>query len=327
MSWAAAAAIGLAAALDAALGEPPERWHPVAWFGRAVAPLDRQWTRPLVAGTGGALALPVLAGVLTWALVRAASQTHALAGVVAAGGVLSVTLSRRMLLAEARAVTELSTSDLPAARRRLQSLAGRDATALSPGEVRSAAVESLAENLADGLVAPLAAFALVAPASLPAAAGVAGWVKAVDTMDAMLGYRDKPVGTAAARLDDVAMWLPARVAAALLAAVDGSPGAPVAARTDAGRPPSPNSGWPMATLAELLGVRLAKPGTYLLGDGRPLPAPDDAERARRLADRAAWTAFVLAGLWALALGAAPATVELLTPAAAAGSALEVGPRW
>jgi adenosylcobinamide-phosphate synthase len=274
----------------------------VAWFGRAAAPLDRAWPAPTLVSVSVAAAFPLGAAVAVFGAVSLAGRVAPAAAVVAAALALFVCVSLRMLLAEAAAVVAASASDLPAARRRLRSLAGRDPAALSAGEVRSAAVESLGENLADGLVAPLLAFALaavLAPPSvaLPAAAGAAAWVKAVNTLDSMLGYRSKPVGRAPARLDDAVMFVPARLSALLVALAAGTPRAAVAARRAARAPPSPNSGWPMATLAAALGVRLVKPGVYDLDFGA-LPTVDDADRARRVVRRAGALSYLLAGVLA-----------------------------
>jgi adenosylcobinamide-phosphate synthase len=305
--------VGVALALDALVGEPPRRVHPVAWFGRAVAPLDREWRRPVLAGALAALALPAAAAALAGGFVVVAAGWRPPAGGVLAGGVLFVTTSLRRLLSVAGGVTAASERDLLRARESLRALAGRDAGALSAGQVRSAVVESLAENLADGLVAPLGAFAagvavgglppVVALAPFPPAAlalggGAAGacWVKAVNTMDSMLGYRSKPVGRAPARLDDAVMWVPARVTAVLLAAVWLAPGAPVRARRWLADVPSPNSGWPMGTAAAAMDRRLVKPGVYDLNPGGDLPTVADAERARYRVGVAGVVAYLLAGV-------------------------------
>ena len=280
----AAAAVVLASALDAAVAEPPARIHPVALFGRLVARVDRGgepsggWAHPRVVGVAAAVLLPVLAAGVAAAAVGAGSAAHPWVGAAVAGLVLFSTTSLRALLDRARDVIAASDADLDAARRDLRALAGRDAASLDAAHVRSAAVESLAENLADGLVAPLAAFATVVAVGplvggvsvagpdvgLALAAGAAAWVKAVNTLDSMLGYRSKPVGWAPARLDDAVMWLPARLSALLLGVVGRAPGLPLRrrVRTLAGRPASPNSGWPMATMAAVLPARLAKPGAY-----------------------------------------------------------------
>jgi adenosylcobinamide-phosphate synthase len=115
----------------------------------------------------------------------------------------------------------------------------------------------------------------------------------------MLGYRSKPVGWAPARLDDAAMWVPARVTAALLALACLAPGSLSAARRDLPAVPSPNSGWPMGALAAALDVRLVKPGVYELGTG-PLPTVEDAVRARRRVATAGGLAYLLAGVVAWA---------------------------
>ncbi|MFB6163948.1 MAG: cobalamin biosynthesis protein, partial [Haloarculaceae archaeon] len=178
----------------------------------------------------------------------------------------------------------------------LRALAGRDAAGLTPGQVRSAAVESAAENLADGLVGPLSAFAVGAQVSLAVGAAAAAWVKAVNTMDSMLGYRSKPVGWAPARLDDLVMWLPARAAAVLLAAAALAPGSLSAARRWTPAVPSPNSGWPMGVLAAALAVRLEKPGGYELNPGADLPSPTAARRGVRTVAIAGLLAYLAAAL-------------------------------
>ncbi|WP_129114616.1 adenosylcobinamide-phosphate synthase CbiB [Halegenticoccus tardaugens] len=302
MPLTAAAAVGLAAGLDRLFAEPPARIHPVVWFGRLVAPADREWRRPRIVAVAAAALLPLLAGGVAGGVVLAATGVHPAAGALAAGLVLFSTTSLRMLLDAAREATALSEADLDAARRSLRALAGRDASSLSAGEVRSAATESAAENLADGLVAPLAAFALVAPLSLPLAAAAAAWVKGVNTLDSMLGYRRKPVGWASARLDDFVMWLPARLSAALiaLAAAGGRPSAALDLLRRGARwarePPSPNSGWPMATLAAALSVELAKPGVYALNPSAGAPSAAEAARGVRVVGRAGILAYALAGV-------------------------------
>ena len=309
----AAGSVALAAAGDRLVAEPPAELHPVAWLGRALGPLDRPWHRPRLAGVATALLVPLLAAGVVAGVVALGGGIHPILGAGVAGLACFVTTSRRMLLDEARAVVAASETDLPTARARLRALAGRDATALSAGEVRSAAVESAAENLSDGLVAPLAGFALLAPVSLPAAAGAAAWIKAVNTLDSTFGYRSVPMGWAPARLDDIVMWVPARASAILLAIAGGQPGAVRRARSLARRPASPNAGWPMATIAVLLGVRLSKPGAYDLtanrrsADGRTasnegsddLPTQANAERGVAVVSRAGWLAFGLAGVIAL----------------------------
>jgi adenosylcobinamide-phosphate synthase len=110
-------------------------------------------------------------------------------------------------------------------------------------------------------------------------------------MDSMLGYRSKPVGTASARLDDLVMWFPARLTALFLAAAALQPDSVGRARRWAGEPPSPNAGWPMATLAAALGVRLEKPGGYVLNPIASLPTVAESEAGVAVVRRAGWLAF------------------------------------
>ena len=299
----AAAAVLLAWVLDAAWGEPRNAWHPVAWFGRAMAPLGRQLPRlrPAAAFAGGALA---------WAgaIAAVAAAGHGLQAWIAtlptwlALPLLALALKPafawRMLKDEVHAVETALLQGLDAGRRRLAQLCSRDVSQLDAGAVRETAIESLAENLNDSLVAPLFWFTV---AGLP---GAWAW-RAANTLDTMWGYRGRWewAGKWAARADDVLAWLPARLCALLL----WRPSiAPATLRREARRTPSPNGGWPMAALALRLGVRLGKPGVYLLNPLAPTPDAAAVARALRLAEQAARAAFVLAALALLALhGAGP----------------------
>ncbi|WP_144799811.1 CobD/CbiB family cobalamin biosynthesis protein [Halorubrum depositum] len=286
------AALAIAVALDIAVAEPPRRVHPVALFGSLVDPVDRSWSRPRLVGVAAAVGFPLAAAALAGGIAWGAALTHPALAVSVAGALLFSLVSLRMLREVTGEVVALTETDPDAARESIRALVGRDAGDLSPAALRSAAVESAAENLADGFVAPLAGFAAgvtvglaVDPASaLPLSLGVAGaaWVKAVNTLDSMLGYRSKPVGWASARLDDAVMFLPARATAACLAVAAGSVGTLSRARSWAREPGSPNSGWPMATAAAALDVRLAKPGHYALNPTARSPSVADAERAVRL---------------------------------------------
>jgi adenosylcobinamide-phosphate synthase len=303
-----AIAIALALVLDAALGEPPRRLHPVAWFGSLVAVFDREWSQPRIVGLLVAAVLPLLAAGAVALAVELTEYLDPLAATVTAGLVLFVTTSLRMLFRKAAEVVAATETDLPTARERLRWLAGRDADDLSAGEVRSAAVESASENLADGVVASLLAFAVLAPFSLPLATGAAAWVKAVNTLDSMLGYPDKPHGTASARLDDAIMWIPARVSAGLLAAAGVAPAALRSARQWADAPPSPNSGWPMATLAAILDARFEKPGVYVLNPEAPLPSVETSREGVRVVGVAGVLAYLFTSLLAYLSGGLLATV-------------------
>jgi adenosylcobinamide-phosphate synthase len=161
----------------------------------------------------------------------------------------------------------------------VKALVSRDAASLDCALLTSAAVESLAENASDSIVAPLVYYAV---GGLPAALAY----RAANTLDAMIGYHDEyeHLGKVAARLDDALNLLPARLTSGLLLAAGALAGGDVptglaATRRDHARTASPNAGWPMSTMAGLLGTRLEKPGHYLLGCELPppdLPAIDHA---------------------------------------------------
>ena len=271
---AAAAALGVA--LDRVLGEPPIRPHPVAAFGwlmqRLEKPLYLDDKLQGAAHLGAGLGLAVAAG----GVVRS----------TAAGTYLAV--AGRSLADEARAIGGLlEDGDLPAARAALPALVGRDPSRLGRDEMARAVVESVAENTVD---------ALVAPALWGAATGGTGALcyRAVNTLDSMVGHRNaryQQFGWAAARTDDVAAWLPARVTAGLVAAVRPKAAAQVlqTVRRDAPAHPSPSAGVAEAAFAAALGLRLGGPSHYegrfelrpQLGHGEA-PVPADIERACRL---------------------------------------------
>jgi adenosylcobinamide-phosphate synthase len=286
-------AVAVAAVLEAAVGEPPAEVHPVALLGRAIEWLETlQFGAPKLSGAAYALAVPTGCALLAYGVVAVAGRAAPLAAAVAAGLVLWAASSVRLLLERGRAVIDASDGDVEAAREALPALAGRDPTSLSPELLRSAAVESLAENLSDGLVAPLGAFVVCSFVSVPAAAAAAAFVKGANTMDSMLGYPGA-FGWGSARLDDLVMFVPARLSALLVAIAAGDPDA-LRARRYAHKPSSPNAGWPMGTIAAALTVRLEKPGVYVLNDVAALPTVADGRAAIRVVRRAAIGASALA---------------------------------
>jgi adenosylcobinamide-phosphate synthase len=270
----------------------PRHGHPVALFGRGATAIERAIYRDArSAGLLHTAALVAGLGVLGLATDRAASRLGAVgqAGVLAAA--TWTALGGTSLTRTGVAMSQLLAADnVAAARRLLPSLCGRDPDALDADGLTRAAVESIAENTSDAQVAPLL-FASVAGA--PGALVYRG----VNTLDAMIGYRSARYhrfGWAAARLDDVLNFVPARATAVLIAlcapAVGGSPLAALRVwRRDATRHPSPNAGVVEAAFAGALGVRLGGPTQYAheleirptLGDGRP-PRVDDLRRAVRL---------------------------------------------
>ena len=290
------AAVSLSGTLEAAIGEPPGRYHPVVFLGAVIERLEvRSFGRPRLAGALYAVSVPIASAAAIYGLVGIAGTVHPIAAAALAGVVLWLASSLRLLLESARRVIEASETDTDAARDALLALVGRETGALSPTLVRSAAMESLAENLSDGLIAPLSAFFVLSFVSLPAAAAGAAFVKAVNTMDSMLGYPG-PLGWGSARLDDLFMLLPARITAVLISLSAGDPDAPLRARRYAYKPASPNAGWPMGALAAALNVRLEKPDAYVLNDVAAEPTERDGVAAISVTKRTGALAYALVAL-------------------------------
>jgi adenosylcobinamide-phosphate synthase len=296
-----------ALALDLAFGDPPNRWHPVAWLGALIGAARRrlgQGSPPwlLLAGGGVTIGVAILAALGGVAVVRIASSAG-IAGAALEAVALSCCLSVRGLWrAAAEIAGRLARGDLAGARAALAfHLVSRPTTELDGGEVAAAAVESVAENLTDSVVAPALMYLVF---GLPGAA----LYRAVNTADAMIGYREGALehfGKLAARLDDVLNLVPARLAAlALVAAASLTRAAPARAWTimwrDHGRTASPNAGWTMAAMAGALRVRLVKRGAYTLGDG-PLPTPADIRHSLTIMGVAAIILLLAAGIVCLKL--------------------------
>jgi adenosylcobinamide-phosphate synthase len=298
-----AAGLALGAAADLLLADP-RRGHPVAGFGTVALALERRvWRDSRTAGAGYALLLTAAAAAGGTALDRGTRQ-HPLARTLVTAAVTWCVLGGTSLGRAAAAMHRaLAAGDLAAARAALPALAGRDPSGLGEAELVRATVESVAENTSDAAVAPLL---------WGAVAGIPGLLayRAVNTLDAMVGHRSvryARFGWAAARLDDVANWIPARMTAALTVACAPLAGGASrdALRTwlrDGAAHPSPNAGRCEAAMAGALGVRLGGRNVYggrveirpALGTGRA-PATDDIGRARRLS-RAVWTAAAIAAV-------------------------------
>jgi adenosylcobinamide-phosphate synthase len=276
--------------LDALAGDP-RRGHPVAAFGRAAGRLEsRVYADDRLRGSAYAGACVLAAALPAVAVHRLTRGRPLLRGAAVAATAWAVTGARSLRHEAERVAAALEAGDLAAARDALPGLCGRDPDRLDAKGVARAVVESVAENTSDAAVAPLF---WAAAAGLP---GMAAY-RAVNTLDAMVGYRSaryERFGWAAARLDDVANWAPARLTALLAAvcapAVGGSPAAAVRTTLrDGGHHPSPNAGRPEAAFAGALGLRLGGASTYSgvtehrpeLGDGRP-PEVADIRRAQRL---------------------------------------------
>lgn len=305
-----AAALLIAFAVDHGLGEPPARLHPVVWMGHylnwaAAHVLPKSSNdgnepdcKSFLAGAGVwisavALILIVFSG-LQWAVL----QLPAVWAALLLGLLLKPLFAWRMLRREVQAVETALQQSVEAGRARLSMLVSRDTAALTEAQVRESAIETLAENLNDSVIAPMFWFVLL---GLPGAAVY----RFANTADAMWGYKGiykgrnwEWAGKWAARSDDVLSWLPARITAVLLWGGSGLKTHSFnrsfwsSLRQEAFKTPSPNSGWPMAAMALVLNIQLSKPGVYVLHPSGHAAQSKDASKAIKLSSKA-----VLAGVF------------------------------
>lgn len=285
-----AAPLALGYALDLWLADP-EGWpHPVRTYGALIAAGERQLNHgPHRFLKGAGLASGLVVGTfISFKLLHRLLQRLPLGWAVAADTAwVFYGLANTGLVREGQAVFKvLDQEGLEAGRRQLARIVGRDTARLDTQQIRTAVLESLAENLSDGVVAPLCAYAL---------AGVPGLMayKMVNTLDSMVGYRSpryERFGKFAARLDDVANLLPARLTAVLLAALGGSGRAFWFIGRFGNQHKSPNAGYPEAALAGVLDCRFGGPNYYhgqlvpkpYIGDSpRPI-GPTEIDRVARL---------------------------------------------
>ena len=273
--------------------------HPVSWIGRLIGVLDSAWNRA-AAGDRTRRIMGVLAVLLVVGVAGGAAFGLQLGLLRLPFGLIVVALFASTLLAQrslhahvARVAAALETGGLAAGRDAVAHIVGRDTAALDEAGVARAAIESLAENFSDGVVAPTFWMAI---AGLPGAAAY----KAINTADSMIGHlspRHAAFGWAAARLDDLVNLPASRLAALLIVAAalpDGAAAAWRAVRRDAPRHRSPNAGYPEAAMAGALGLALAGPRRYggvavddaLMGDGRRAATAADIRAALALYRRA-----------------------------------------
>jgi adenosylcobinamide-phosphate synthase len=267
----------IALLLDLAFGDP--RWfpHPVRLIGRLITALEGPVRRAIpdarVAGAVTALTVILVTALATAALIGIAGQIHPLLGDAAGIVVLYTTLAARDLAGHSLEVYRaLEKFDLAEARRLVSWMVGRDTERLTETEVVRAAVESIAENTVDGIIAPLFFAVIAGPVGAMA-------YKAVNTLDSMIGYKNESYidfGRTAARIDDAANYIPARLAAPILTAAAAFLGFPASAAwriawRDGRKNLSPNAGIAEAAVAGALGVRL---GGVMVRRGRPVSQPE-----------------------------------------------------
>lgn len=293
-------AVLLGFGLDLLLGDPAWMPHPVVWMGRAISALEKPLRRAfgpseaglLHAGRVLAAVLPLGTLLLTGLVCRAAQALHPALGLLVQTVWCWQALAAKGLYTESTAVQrQLEKQDLPAARRAVSRIVGRDTAALTPEGVAKAAVETVAENFSDGVIAPLLYMLL-------GGAPLALCYKSINTMDSMVGYKNEKYlyfGRAAAHLDDIANWLPSRLAALLWILCAGLCGQSMRGawriwRRDRRCHASPNSAQTESACAGALGVQLAGPAWYFgeyynkktIGDTHRPVEPRDIARTNRV---------------------------------------------
>lgn len=285
----------LALLADAILGEPRWLWsrlpHPAVLIGNAVGWIDRRFN------TGGRRKLKGIAGF--GALALAAAALGLILAALPVGWVIEL-VAAAMLLAQRSLVDHVSAvgaglrMSLATGRSEVAKIVGRDTGDMDASAVARGAIESAAENLSDGVVAPAFWFLLL---------GLPGLLvyKVTNTADSMIGYRTpryQDFGWAAARFDDLLNWVPARLTAALIAVAHLRPGVARIIRRDAGLHRSPNAGWPESAIAAALNIALSGPRSYD-GDLRDFPYVHPEGRRNLNAEdidavvRALWRSWVL----------------------------------
>lgn len=263
---------------DRLLGDP-EGWpHPIVWFGKAIdkgeKELNKGSDRTL---KGAAMAIVLIAGVYLFckSLLAWAGMIHPqLGGLLTAVGVFYC-LSGTTLIREVKAVFEAVDRSVDEGRARVARIVGRDTSALSPQEIRAAALETLSENLSDGVIAPMFWFALL---GLP---GMMAY-KMVNTLDSMIGYKNErylDFGRTAAQIDDLANYIPARLTAYLMLLVSRRWHKREFVSRFGPAHASPNSGYPEAALAAILDCQFGGTHDYF---GKPVEKPYIGTNARPL---------------------------------------------
>jgi adenosylcobinamide-phosphate synthase len=276
--------------LDVFAGDPPNRWHPVAWMGqwigwaRNMAPKQGNRSRFLFGMAFVVLSCAIIA-LIAWGIQTTAAWIPLYVSIPMQACILTCSFSTRSLARAAQAVwSPLQGNDLVEARHQLSyHLVSRDTSQLDESQVSAAVIESVSENTSDSVVAPVLFFCV---AGLPGAMVY----RFVNTCDAMWGYRTDEfewLGKFAARLDDVLNWIPARLTAMIMLVIAGVTGGNWIRGMriwwrDRYQTESPNAGQPMSVAAGLLGVELEKVGHYCLGQGLEKPNGEHIRLAIRL---------------------------------------------
>lgn len=264
--------------LDLIFGDPSKLPHPIVWFGKAIAFFEHRLNKGSHRKLKGAL---VAIGLISFVFVATSFLISSFSFLIPhfsfliSALLIFFCLAGTTLIREVREVFLAVDRSLEEGRQQVARIVGRDTSALSAQEVRTAALETLAENLSDGVIAPLFWFAIL---------GVPGMLtyKMINTLDSMIGYkteRYKDFGCWAAHIDDVANYIPARLTALLMAIASPQKGLLRFIWRNGRRHASPNSGYPEAALAGILNCRFGGPHYYF---GQLFPKPYIGENEREL---------------------------------------------
>ena len=265
--------------LDLLFGDPARLPHPIVWFGKAISRLEHRYNRGENRRLkGGAVAVSLIIGVylLATILLKVVSLTLWL-DIAVQAVLVFYCLAGTTLIREVRMTFVAVGKSLECGRKQVGRIVGRDTSNLSAREIKTAALETLAENLSDGVVAPLFWYALL---------GVPGMLayKMINTLDSMIGYRNeryREFGCVAAHIDDVANYIPARLTALLMVLSSGKIKLIGFVRKYGRKHASPNSGYPESALAGILDCRFGGPHDYF---GERVDKPFIGEKMRDFSD-------------------------------------------
>lgn len=271
---------------DRLLGDPESWPHPVVWFGKAIAYCEKRLNcgeNRFNKGCLSTLTLIVSVYLITHYLLVWSWEIHPVLSLILTGIGVFYCLSGKTLIKEVKAVFEAVDRSLEEGRKQVSRIVGRDTSQLSPQEIRTAALETLAENLNDGVIAPMFWFALL---------GLPGMMafKMINTLDSMIGYKDEryfEFGQTAAVLDDVVNYVPARLTARIMLAVSGNWNKREFVRKFGPAHSSPNSGYPEAALAAILDCRFGGTHDYF---GKSVEKPYIGSNERNLTNEDMLTA-------------------------------------
>jgi adenosylcobinamide-phosphate synthase len=283
--------------IDLLFGDPPNQFHPVAWMGTLLSRMKVMFYKPrqspqnqfisgLITSISGGI---IVGGIGSWLENKSNKLPAIPAGLLQAVVLKSTFTYRGLDRAAGEVQNSLEKKNIDQARKSLSHhLVSRDTSSLTESEISAAAIESVAENVSDSLIAPLFFYTI---GGLP----LALIYRLVNTADAMFGYKDQThywFGKFPARLDDLLNILPARISGHLISLASSRTGrtkqAFITMHRDAGQTDSPNAGWPMSAMAGGLGVRLEKKDHYILGSEYPDAAPEKLRQSRTIFRRAAF---------------------------------------